>query len=1535
MKKFLAFLLTFALLLVPFSTLSFAAEAYQDVTITGTWAEVSTVDGDKWNLYLNTSGYESSTWDYKYEGFTYEYNDVEFTVDFVQSTDIENKLYCQIPTSVLPAEGGTITIKAGQLEPITGNTTTGINIVSDIEIAAVDGCLAYVDKVIDTSNITIVNSISGASGIYFTITDLEGNRINTDYTGWDGQYLCPARPNGDTYTLADFNNTYSGVFQDGLSIFTEKAKQDGFKNPDITDAAYYIGYLNAVAGTTVTLRGLMATLSTSSWTSVATYYFKEVTFTYDGSTWSAVKTPEYSPITLAGVSTDPSGFSGDNLVAYLYTNGYRGNAQWKYKYEGLTYEYNGVTGTTTQVSSAGTNVIYFTIPASAVPAINGQIITIKAGNYDADNEDIQNIATYGLNITEDFELIIHDNEILAPTVIDDTNVEIIHNESSANALRFDLKDANGVPTSTGFEGWNKFLVPSTSLGYRMEPESWATTYSGVYLDGQPMNFAGWGLSNEISFKNVGAGAYYIGDENFNAVKGTTITVRGYFVASSSEPGWAIMGTLYLNELTFTYDGTAWSLAREIDYTEHTGTIVSSIPVDDGSFYFNTDETDTFPVTGWNTEIHPLNDEASGIYINGELTNAFLKKIDATSWYVCIKDVGLSLENNNVVTISGAFVYGTDKITFGDYDYTYVVAPTVNTYTGTPVLKESDEYGSNISFYFTSEDGAPHDSTWQEKITAAAGDDNGVFVNGTKTNIILKKINANTWFVDIAYDTQVSLNTDDVITIKGDFVYPNGDIVTFTETDFQFLGEHFAQGRVDITEFEILGLYYPHFAYNDAEERWDMYFRLNAEIPGKEDLIHFVYLNYEIDGVEYAAHWYKSSTTFFDGENLYHNLYIPMPQLPKDLDKEYVITLRAGTGQGRINGTEEAQSCAIRLTKDYQFVIGGDYKASAPAVDYLVGNGGTENGIYLAVTDDFPVTGWENKVVKFGAEDGVYVNGVLTNVFIKKYDNGKYYVCLVDEGHAAQEGTIVMLKGTFADEQGLNTVTFQTAKYIFTNGKWETFSAFVEQPSTGVSGDANSDSKFNIMDLIRMKKVALGIVDKINMVDADLNGDGKINSNDIVLATKMSLGIVRFENGANITGVPTYADDDEMRLSAYVSPTIEEGFDDYKAAGFTTLISEKIAAYGSDKFDEYMNLAAEKGLDVIVHSDELNAMLLGLNAMDQNLLQAISNDLAKYNNFRGLLMSDEPTINHLNSYTQVTNVLKLLNPNIDFLTSCLPTYVSDESLISTNNSLSFDEKYSAYANAYGNLFGDFTYDFYPFKHSYKQILSYKYDEKDYMRSDWFKNLTLAAANAKGKYTTGITVQSYSEAINAKDHYRAVTKADVSFQVYSALAYGMKSINYFTYGEHWDPNVGTTSSMIYNGQKTDIYYAVQSVNNEIKAFDNVLLNFNWQGTIGITGTNNDKIMNYVDAYSSKRISNATASNDAIIGCLKDSKGYDGFMLVNSTDPSDNVTETISVTFKNADHAKVYIDGVENIVELSNGTFSATLAPGQGIFVIPYIA
>ena len=1513
MKKVLAFLLTFALLLVPFSTLSFAASAYTDVTLTGTDGWSTCVNGENWVLYLTTSGYESADWSYKYQGFTYEYNGVQRTTTQVSSAE-GNRLYCTIPTSVVPAtDGVSFTIKAGKYEPDDAGTTAGLNILNDFTVASVDGRLAGT-KVIYANNVEAFGG--NANSFYFSLKDTSGNAIGTGVESWTN-FLSPSYCDGTRIDTAGWTTTYSGVSIDGELMDYWGAH---FKNTAAGE--FYIDGLNATVGTKVTVKGHFVSSTQADWIPQGNFFLKELNFTFDGEKWNFSRNYEYTNVTLTDTDGWSTWFDGDNnrWVLYLKTNGYE-SADWSYKYEGLKYEYNGVQGTTTQVSSADGNRLYCTIPGSDIPAINGAVFTIKAGKYNPDDAG----TVYGLNIANDFDIVAVDYRLTHTKVLAPSSIEAFG--GNANSFYFSLKDSSGNGIGTGVESWTNFLSPSYCDGTRIDTAGWESTYSGVSIDGELMDY--WGAH----FKNTAAGEFYI--DGLNATVGTKVTVKGHFV-SSTQADWTMVGNFFLPELEFVYNGSAWSLVQEITYTDYEGTPEFYQGNGVAGFYFTAGETEFPYATDWSLIAVAADNDESGVFLNGEKTPVFLKKVDSELWYVCLSDAGVVPEDGDEITIAGTFIYDTHRITFEEYTYVYEDASTEEpepepVYTGTPVLSETEEYGKASGFYFTSEDGAPYAEDWSLNATAADGDENGVFVNGTKTAIILKKVNTNLWYVCIG-DAGVTLNYGDVVTIKGNFVLGN-DTVAFNEASFEYNGKHFGEGEFTATDFTITGLAYSDIVYDTANNRWNMYFTLSNNVPGDVDGTYYPYMTYDINGTEYTAHWFKSSAAHTVNGEIIYNLYIPMTQLPADLDGEYVITVKAGASQGRQAGTNTARTDGIKLTEDYQFVIGNNYSAYAPAVDYLMANGGNENGIYLSSSDNFPTIGWDYSLTKSTENDGVYVNGESTDVYLKKYEDGKYYVCLSDKGITAQEGTIVMLKGTFTTAS-LNFVNFQTAKYIYTDGQWKVYSAYVDIDSTGVSGDANGNSDFNIADLIRMKKYVVGITDEINLVDADLNGDGKIGANDIVLVRKMLLNFIKYETGANLTGIPTYLDDREMRLSAYVSPTIKDGFDDYKNAGFTTLISEGRAVYGEDGFADYMNLAAEKGLDVLVQSGNLQAMLNGSVDYNQAWLQLMCDELSQYSNFRGLFMGDEPRFEQLNSYTNVTNALKLINPNMDLFTSCLPTYTNEEYLWSGNN-LSLAEKYSNYANAYGNLFGEFTYDFYPFKHSYKSIFSMKYDEKDYMRSDWFHNLTLVATNAKGAYNTGITVQSYAEDLNAKDHYRTVTKADVSFQVYSALAYGMKSINYFTYGEHWDESVGTTSCMVYNGQKTDVYYAVQDVNSEIKAFDHVLLDFNWQGTVGITGNNTNGIMNYVDAYTSKRISAYSASDDAIIGCLKDSKGYDGFMLVNATDPSSNITETISVTFHNADHAKVYINGVESVVELENGTYSATLTPGQGIFVIPYIA
>lgn len=1528
MKRVLALFLSLSLVLATFGDLAQVKAAdYTDVTLTSTEGWNTSNDGTNWILYLNTSGYTSTDWSYKYKGFTIDVNGVTGTTTQVSSTE-NNRLYCTIPTSLVPTTDGTVfTIKAGQYAPDDAGTTTGINITADFQIVVSEGRLVHT-TLVDPGSATTFNNT--ANSFYFYLYDKSGNLVSTGLESWTN-FISPSWCDGTRVTQDAVANqwslVYSGVFIDGSPMNYWDAH---FKN--VEAGTFYIDGLSAVSGTTVTIKGHFVSSTQADWVVQGNYYLQEISFTYDGTNWNYSSPTEYDGVTLTSTDGWNTAVSGDNWVLYLNTDSYT-STDWSYKYKGFTYECNGVTGTTGQISSAENNRLYCTIPTSVVSADNGTTFTIKAGTYDPDATGTID----GLCILNDFDIVVNEGRLMHTTVLEPASVEAFN--STANSFYFSLKDADGNGLATGCESWTNFLSPAYCDGTRIEQAKWSSIYTGVWVDGTPLAY--W----DAHFKNTAAGEFYI--DGLSATNGTTIVVRGVF-DSATQANWTSVGNFFLPELTFTYDGSTWTYVDSSSIIEHTGTPIFDESNGELGFYFTAGET-AFPydAANWSIIATAEDTEESGVFLNGEKTEVYLKKVDQDRWYVCMSDAEIVPEADDEITIAGSFVYQNHRITFEEATFTFngtqYEGPST-TYNGTPELLEIGEYGSAAGFYFKAGDGAPYATDWSLTSTAIDGEENGVFINDVKTAIYLKKTNTDEWYVCIS-DAGVTLNAGDVLTVKGSFKIGNtSDTVVFTEKDFVFNGKRFSDGQFTATDFTITGLAYSDINYDTTNNRWNMYFTLSANIPGDVDSTYYPYMTYEIDGTEYTTHWFKSSSAHtVDGETIY-NLYFPIEALPQTLEQEYAITVKAGTQQGRISGTNAARTDGINLTEDYQFVVGGDYEASAPTIDYTMSNGGNENGIYLSSGDAFPTIGWDYSLTKVESNDGIYVDNASTDVFIKKYEDNKYYVCLSDMGITAVEGTIVMLKGAFTTA-GLNTVTFKTAKYIYTDGQWKVYTATVEIDSTGVWGDATGTSELNSADLIRIKRYLAKETEEIGLYDADLNASGNIDKYDTRLVRRLLIGDEYSRYGSNLEGAPEYTNtDDEMRLAAYVAPaynadTIATALQTYADAGFTTIIGENRVMYGDANLDAYMKAAQNAGLDVLVQSGNIQNMAMGNITYDVNTIETEFNALLKYDNFRGLFLGDEPEIAELESHTNVLTTLKSLNAEHgkDLFIAHHPLY-TEETYLWNDDSLSLPEKYLKYAETYGGLFGEFMYDFYPFRHSYSfELFENEIGAEDYMRDGWFNNLTLAATASKGKVPTGITVQSYAENLNSKDHYRDVTEADVSFQVYSALAYGMKSIQYFTYDEHWDTGVGTTNCMIYGGGKTAIYDAVKNVNAEIKAIDHMMLNFNWQGTIGIPVDDEDGLMSYVTSYdySSPRISAYSATNDAIIGCLKDLNGYDGFMLVNAKDPIDNVSVTVSVTFNDATHAKVYIDGVESTVALTDGKYSATLTPGQGIFVIPYIA
>lgn len=471
-----------------------------------------------------------------------------------------------------------------------------------------------------------------------------------------------------------------------------------------------------------------------------------------------------------------------------------------------------------------------------------------------------------------------------------------------------------------------------------------------------------------------------------------------------------------------------------------------------------------------------------------------------------------------------------------------------------------------------------------------------------------------------------------------------------------------------------------------------------------------------------------------------------------------------------------------------------------------------------------------------------------------------------------------------------------------------------------------------------------------------------------------------------SGTPTYADDKQLEMAAYCGPRrggyryyngtygthpedpeggwqgwiTKEDFQDYVDCGFTYLMSELDAPYdynystdsesecfeGSD-LQQYMDLAEEMQIPVVVYANRLillsSSMDSRINEDDKAFLSQMVKDLSRYSMFKGFSLRDEPNIEHAHAFEGLYDYLLELKPDAHFFTSFLPIYCSDLKRLTTENFDNYEKAYMDYVNAFSDATGSFAYDSYP-------LVLDPVPGVTSIDKTWFQNLRMVAESGKEKgYSPSITIQSCAFGKAGEQyqtaHKRAITtKADISFQLYTALAYGFKEVNYFTYWQHWtesDAEGFYTAMIEYPSEvggepiKTDAYYAVKEANQEVKKFDHVLMNYNWEGTMAVTDENKSMSMGLQLAdggYSNSRIKSVTATDEAIIGCMKDADGYDGYMICNATDPGQNLSNSVTVTFKKASKAIAYINGEETEITLKNGTYTFELEAGGGVFVIP---
>ena len=450
------------------------------------------------------------------------------------------------------------------------------------------------------------------------------------------------------------------------------------------------------------------------------------------------------------------------------------------------------------------------------------------------------------------------------------------------------------------------------------------------------------------------------------------------------------------------------------------------------------------------------------------------------------------------------------------------------------------------------------------------------------------------------------------------------------------------------------------------------------------------------------------------------------------------------------------------------------------------------------------------------------------------------------------------------------------------------------------------------------------------------------------------------------GLPTYEalanpDEDGLELAVYTGPTINtvEAYQAVKDAGVRSVYLNMWGSYALN--NEHTLTALEScgtvGLDAYIIPDSANKHGSETSSL-VNFVDKATVDYTQYPAFKGIYAFDEPDVDQMDWIK--TDMDQWENSNYKDSSYLVNLMRNDSSLDwSVENTKNYLNSYWDKVLKYNDE-NILMYDTYPLYASRKS--TDVADNADVEGAEWtgtpfIRDFTLPVletfANfAKEKGSTLYTfLQTYGNKYNdagelwfSKDVARNLKSVnDLRFQVAYNMAYGSKGFACFTY----ESQAQFGASMIYaTGGKTNNYYYVQEVFNELKDWEHVYMAFDWVGTMTKKGTatGNGVCDGHLDALtqslaSHDRISSIETDYDLLVGTFKDANNNDGFLITSYTDPYYEIENTVEVTFNDASKAIIYKNGElqtnynkKSCYVLEDGVLEMTLEAGDYLFVVP---
>lgn len=465
---------------------------------------------------------------------------------------------------------------------------------------------------------------------------------------------------------------------------------------------------------------------------------------------------------------------------------------------------------------------------------------------------------------------------------------------------------------------------------------------------------------------------------------------------------------------------------------------------------------------------------------------------------------------------------------------------------------------------------------------------------------------------------------------------------------------------------------------------------------------------------------------------------------------------------------------------------------------------------------------------------------------------------------------------------------------------------------------------------------------------------------LLMALIMIIGLIGCDNGSKI---PEYSEK-QFEISGFWAPydISEEGLKQYKDAGFTTLAminhslgytSEEQFYLGSQRTMTALENCKKVGLNAILNyndwmvprCEEGDEDFYGETPFSKHDIYGEYKDI-----ITGIHICDEPYLknwnneNHFETYGNKTLVedFKKVYPNAKFIVNLIPI-----TAVSSRGFDSYEQMMELYEKTFMEPFGDKSFvsvDVYPFHQNYTQ------DDGTLLANYQYIANSAKKYNVKPGYILQSSVGGADE--GNKEFEMALSEADLRWEINNALAFGADTLQYYCYSvpKSFDEEgnaVYMYDNCILNRDDTpsDVYYSLQKLHKEIQSFASVILSYDWDTTIGVSGSveqtfrvcslEYDENLEYIRLENTKNFVNAEGTQDMTISRFTSEEYGEAYMFLNwaERDKSNTVTATFKDCSKIAVYGGVGFEGTPEIMELDkDGNVTIELEYGEGVFVTP---